>query len=106
MNIANVIQGERGLRIIWDDQLTAALPFVWLPDNDSNDLHPTARERVFRSNQYRSISAHEAHQTAATHASRTRAALNPISGERHLRGYQIERNEIDTRIRVLTREEI
>ena len=34
-----------------------------------------------------------------------RAAFDPRSGERHLRGYYIERNEIDSRIRVLTREE-
>jgi len=29
MNIANVTQGERGLRIIWNDQATAEFPFVW-----------------------------------------------------------------------------
>ena len=35
----------------------------------------------------------------------SRAAFDPTSGERYLRGYYIERNEIDSRIRVLDREE-
>ncbi len=33
-----------------------------------------------------------------------RTAFNTASGERHLRGYYIERNEIDSRIRVLSRD--
>ena len=32
-----------------------------------------------------------------------RAAFDPNSGERHLRGYYVERNEVDSRIRVLSR---
>ncbi len=32
-----------------------------------------------------------------------RAAFDANSGERHLRGYYIERNEVDSRIRVLAR---
>ncbi len=36
----------------------------------------------------------------------SRAAFDPNSGERHLCGYYIERNEVDSRIRVLDREEI
>jgi len=35
----------------------------------------------------------------------SRAAFDPTSGERYLRGYYIERNEVDSRIRVLDREE-
>lgn len=36
----------------------------------------------------------------------SRAAFDPNSGERHLRGYYIERNEVDSRIRVLNREKL
>ncbi len=32
-----------------------------------------------------------------------RTAFDPDSGERHYRGYYLERNEIDSRIRVLSR---
>lgn len=35
----------------------------------------------------------------------SRTAFDPTSGERYLRGYYIERNEVDSRIRVLDREE-
>ncbi len=34
-----------------------------------------------------------------------RAAFDPASGDRHFRGYYIEKNEVDSRIRVLSRED-
>ena len=47
MNIADVTRGERGFTITWDDQSVAEFPFIWLRDNDPDDLHPSTRERVF-----------------------------------------------------------
>ncbi len=47
MNIADVIRGERGFTITWDDDSIVEFPFIWLRDNDPDDLHPVARERVF-----------------------------------------------------------
>ena len=47
MNIADVSRGERGFTITWDDWSVAEFPFIWLRDNDPDDLHPTTRERVF-----------------------------------------------------------
>lgn len=47
MNIANVSIDERGFTITWDDQSFAKIPFIWLRDNDPDELHPDTRERVF-----------------------------------------------------------
>lgn len=47
MNIADVSAGERGFTIIWDDRSVAEYPFIWLRDNDPDELHPDTRERVF-----------------------------------------------------------
>ena len=47
MIIADVTRGERGFTITWDDQSVAEFPFIWLRDNDPEDLHPDTRERVF-----------------------------------------------------------
>lgn len=47
MNIANVSRDERCFTITWDDRSVAELPFIWLRDNDPDDLHPYTRERVF-----------------------------------------------------------
>ena len=47
MQIADVTRGERGFTITWDDRSVAELPFIWLRDNDPDDLHPDTRERVF-----------------------------------------------------------
>ena len=33
-----------------------------------------------------------------------RAEFDPSTGDRHLRGYYIERNEVDSQIRVMARE--
>jgi gamma-butyrobetaine dioxygenase len=47
MNIADVTRGERSFTISWDDQSVAEFPFIWLRDNDPDELHPDTRERVF-----------------------------------------------------------
>lgn len=47
MTIADVARGERGFNISWNDQSEAELPFIWLRDNDPDDLHPQTREREF-----------------------------------------------------------
>lgn len=47
MTIADVARGERGFTISWNDQSEAELPFIWLRDNDPDDLHPQTREREF-----------------------------------------------------------
>ncbi len=47
MNIADVTRGERGITITWDDQSEAEFPFIWLRDNDPDELHPDTCERIF-----------------------------------------------------------
>ena len=47
MKIADVTRGERGFIITWDDRSVAEFPFIWLRDNDRDELHPETRERVF-----------------------------------------------------------
>ena len=47
MNSADVTRGERGFTINWGDRTVAEFPFIWLRDNDPDDLHPDTRERVF-----------------------------------------------------------
>ncbi len=47
MKIADVTRGERGFTITWADQSVAEFPFVWLRDNDRDELHPQTLERVF-----------------------------------------------------------
>jgi gamma-butyrobetaine dioxygenase len=47
MNIANVTRDERGFSITWDDRTATDFPFIWLRDNDPDELHPDTRERVF-----------------------------------------------------------
>lgn len=39
MNIATVTQGERGFKIMRDNQSPAEFPFVWLSDNDPSERH-------------------------------------------------------------------
>ena len=47
MKYANVEPGERGFTITWDDRSVAEVPYIWLRDNDPDELHPHTRERVF-----------------------------------------------------------
>ena len=46
MNIADVTRGERCFTVTWDAQSEAKSPFIWLRDNDPDDLHPDTCERV------------------------------------------------------------
>jgi len=47
MKIADVNRGERAFAITWADRSVTEFPFIWLRDNDQDDLHPCTRERVF-----------------------------------------------------------
>jgi len=47
MTTANIKPGERGFQIIWDGRTAADYPFIWLRDNDPDELHPDTRERTF-----------------------------------------------------------
>ena len=47
MNIANVESGDRAFYVAWTDSSVTEFPFIWLRDNDLNELHPHTRERVF-----------------------------------------------------------
>lgn len=47
MNIADVQRGERAFTISWNDHSATEFPFIWLRDNDPNELHPDTRERIF-----------------------------------------------------------
>ena len=47
MKITGVECGERAFFITWADELVAEFPFIWLRDNDRNELHPLTRERTF-----------------------------------------------------------
>ncbi|MEM7431532.1 MAG: TauD/TfdA family dioxygenase [Pseudomonadota bacterium] len=47
MNITDVARGERSLTIEWDGQSRVEYPYIWLRDNDPNELHPDTKERVF-----------------------------------------------------------
>lgn len=47
MKIANVESGERAFYVTWADRSVTEFPFIWLRDNDRDELHPDTRERVF-----------------------------------------------------------
>jgi len=47
MSTTNVESGKRAFCITWTDGSVAELPFIWLRDNDRDELHPHTRERVF-----------------------------------------------------------
>lgn len=51
MKISNAEPGDRGIMITWrnerGDQSTTGFPYVFLRDNDPEELHPQTRERVF-----------------------------------------------------------
>ena len=47
MNIADVTRGERGFTITWNDRSVVEFPFIWLRDNDPDELHAHTGERVF-----------------------------------------------------------
>jgi gamma-butyrobetaine dioxygenase len=47
VNIADARGGERAVIVTWADQSVTEFPFIWLRDNDPDELHPDTRERVF-----------------------------------------------------------
>ncbi|MBU2677849.1 MAG: TauD/TfdA family dioxygenase [Gammaproteobacteria bacterium] len=47
MTTVNITPGKRGFQISWDDRPPAEYPFIWLRDNDPDELHPDTRERTF-----------------------------------------------------------
>jgi alpha-ketoglutarate-dependent taurine dioxygenase len=47
MNISDVQRGERAATITWADRSVTEYPFIWLRDNDPNELHPDTQERIF-----------------------------------------------------------
>lgn len=172
MNTVDISRGVHAFTITWDDRSIAELPFIWLRDNDPNELHPDTRERVFdltavpwrfhddnndirrrrplitEANagelDYFVFNAHiadlpdmdarslyafyPAYQRLMARLRRPvyaiehallpgemvifdntrvlhgRMAFDAGSGERHLCGYYLERNEVDSRLRVLARD--
>ena len=47
MQIADVKSGEKLILVTWKDGSKTEFPFIWLRDNDANELHPDTRERTF-----------------------------------------------------------
>lgn len=47
MSISAVESGEHAFTVSWGDETTAVFPFIWLRDNDYNELHQQTRERLF-----------------------------------------------------------
>ncbi len=47
MQYLKIEQHERAFLIYWEDGSQTEAPFIWLRDNDPNELHPQTRERTF-----------------------------------------------------------
>lgn len=47
MNIEQVLLRQRSFDIIWSDGSISKAPFIWLRDNDQQELHPHTGERTF-----------------------------------------------------------
>lgn len=47
MNIEQVSSKHRSFEIIWSDGSISEAPFIWLRDNDQEELHPQTGERTF-----------------------------------------------------------
>ena len=47
MHIDQVDKHTRAFEIQWNDASKNTLPFIWLRDNDPNELHPQTHERTF-----------------------------------------------------------
>ena len=47
MNIKEITQLERGLQLTWSNGDSCELPYIWLRDNDQQELHPDTHERTF-----------------------------------------------------------
>lgn len=47
MNFSKIQAKKSAFFVTWDDGSTSELPFIWLRDNDQDELHPHTGERVF-----------------------------------------------------------
>lgn len=47
MKIVKVEPHERGFNVHWQDGSKSDFPYIWLRDNDPNELHPHTQERTF-----------------------------------------------------------
>jgi len=47
MKILSVETQQRGFAVEWQDGSSSELPFIWLRDNDQDELHPQTHERTF-----------------------------------------------------------
>lgn len=47
MNIEQVLLKKRSFELIWSDGSITEAPFIWLRDNDQQELHPKTGERTF-----------------------------------------------------------
>lgn len=47
MKIESIDRNHRAFHVSWQDGSTSELPFIWLRDNDPNELHPDTHERTF-----------------------------------------------------------
>lgn len=47
MTTARIVPGKDGFQITWDELQATDYPFIWLRDNDPDELHPDTRERTF-----------------------------------------------------------
>jgi gamma-butyrobetaine dioxygenase len=47
MIINNTRSSDKSLHVVWEDGSETEFPYIWLRDNDMNELHPQTHERVF-----------------------------------------------------------
>jgi len=47
MKILQAHKQQRSFTLVWHDGSVSDLPFIWLRDNDPNELHPQTKERTF-----------------------------------------------------------
>lgn len=47
MKIQSIDRKQRTFYVSWQDGSSSQLPFIWLRDNDPNELHPDTHERTF-----------------------------------------------------------
>ena len=47
LNVLDLHSGTRGFDLAWDDQTSSQFPYIFLRDNDPDELHPQTQERLF-----------------------------------------------------------
>lgn len=47
MQIRNIKIDKKSFQLSWQNNTTTEFPFIWLRDNDIEELHPKTRERIF-----------------------------------------------------------